>query len=108
MLGHKNPNLQHLVIFQSACSSSSLMKIAECRSLNFYTNEIIIVRLATVLDMKFQQNLSLYYQDFPHHRYNHTLPDTVVLSPMEGCCKLEMMPGSNLGETDSRRDLYVS
>lgn len=68
MFGHKNPNPQRLAIFLSACRSSSLMKIAECRSLNFYTNEIIIVRLATVLDMKFQQNLSLYYQDFHYHR----------------------------------------
>lgn len=40
-----NPNF---LLFLNACISSSLMKIAECRSLNFHTNAIIIVHLATV------------------------------------------------------------
>lgn len=103
VLGHKNQNPQLLAIFPSVCSSSSLMKIAECRSLNFYTNAIIIVHLATVLDMKFQQILSFYYQDLPYHSYNRTLPDVLrLLSPIEVCCKLEMMRGPNPGETGSR------
>ena len=40
--------LQLLSIFLSACNSSSPMKTAECRSLDFHTNVIIIVHLATI------------------------------------------------------------
>ena len=61
--GYKTLNPNFLAFSLRACSSSSSMKIAECRSLNPHTNGIIIVRLATA-DTKFQQNLSFCYQVF--------------------------------------------
>lgn len=97
---------QLLTIFLSICNSSSPMKIAECRSLNFHTNGIIIVHLATVGHKipaeSFLLLLRLLLPLSPHT----TTPTRVFLPhfdlPLKLDCQVEMMPVQNAVGADWR------
>ena len=94
--GYKTLNPNFLAFSLRACSSSSSMKIAECRSLNPHTNGIIIVRLATA-GHKIPAESFILLPSLPLLlSANTSIPTLVVFPhfyfPWKLDCKLEMMP----------------